>query len=195
MPAVEAARTPPLDVVSTLRAGSVRSVADRMTRLSGDAPERTIPDSALLPADEVELVAGASVPEQVALAEAWITSGPRTVPTVVGALQVRPRRVFVASGGGADGDRTIERAVALAAALPASLVGAALGGDRTESLVRQRELLEAAGADITDVDAADPLTAVLRLAVAHDADAVIAANREPWTELPSTSPQTGSTPT
>jgi len=177
VPDVDAIRSLGIDVISTLRADRVRSLAGHLV-----APSRrraaTVPDRALLEAEEVEVIAGDSRADLVSLARAW-ADRPRVPRGIDRASddQPWPGRIVVAFDAEEDGDDVIGRAADLARVTGAHLVGANVRStgavaDAAE-LHRRRELLEAVDADIIEVVDDSPGWALARVAEAEGAQVVV----------------------
>jgi len=175
VPAVTALRALGIDVVSTLRAGDIRSLADRMP--PARRSRSTVPDRALLEADEVEVVAGDSGEELVALAQEW-ADRPRVPVGAVGADDGHgwPGRIVVGLTSG-DADAVVARAGALARATGARLVGAAVAypdqplADPLRG--RRHETLQSLDADVVEVVDDSPGWALARVAEAEGAQVVV----------------------
>ncbi|MBW3605049.1 MAG: hypothetical protein KY460_09090, partial [Actinobacteria bacterium] len=84
IPAVDAIRSLGIDVISTLRAGEIASLAHALSPSS--RASATVPDRALLEADDVEVVAGDSRADLVEQAHGW-ANRPRPRPGVARATR------------------------------------------------------------------------------------------------------------
>jgi two-component system sensor histidine kinase KdpD len=178
VPDVEAVRRLGAEVISTLRVDEIRSLADRAAELSPAGPHATIPDRALLSVDTVDVVPGDSTDELVALAHSWVSrrhmSHAARTPSDVEAW---PGSIVVAFDADADVDNVIDRAVDLARATGARVIGAHVTSTAQTTqgpgLDRRRELLEAMGADVIEVVDDSPGWALARVAEAEGAQVVV----------------------
>ena len=175
VPDVDAIRSLGMDVISTLRADRIRSLADQIAEPSR-RHAATIPDRALLEAEEVEVVAGDSRADLVALARAW-AERPRVPNDPVFDDQQWPGRIVVAFDDEEAADDVIGRAADLARVTGAHLVGASVRstGDVADaaSLHRRHELLEAVDADIIEMVDDSPGWALALVAEAEGAQVVV----------------------
>jgi two-component system sensor histidine kinase KdpD len=183
VPDVEVLRHLGIEVISTLRVDEIWSLASRAAQLSSVRPAVTVPDRVLVSVDTVDVVAGGSPDELVALAGAWVHRRQRSRATSHSRATSRdgderwPASIVVAFDADADIDNVIGRAADLARASGARIVGVnvtamADAGDGP-ALQRSRELLEAIGADIVEVVDDSPGWALARVAEAEGARLVV----------------------
>ncbi|HEX6254449.1 MAG TPA: DUF4118 domain-containing protein [Euzebyales bacterium] len=176
IPDVEAIRSLGIDVISTIRAREIASLAHALS--PSPPPRSTVPDRALLEADDVAVVAGDSADRPVAMAQQW-AQRPRPqhhadhdVHDAAG-----PGRIVVAFDTTRDACDTISRAADLAHATGVHLVGAnvtLITGDTDDpALHDRRRQLEALDADIVEVVDDDPGWALARIAEAEGAHLVV----------------------
>lgn len=178
IPDVDALRLLGVDVISTLRAGEIRSIAQHMAAPSARRGA-TIPDRALLEAEVVEVVAGDSRDDLVDQARVWAQRPrPRSSDTAR-ALEDQPwpGRIVVALDADDATDDVIERAADLARLTGVRLVGADVrftdDGVDTTQLQRRHRLLEALDADVVEVVDDSPGWALARIAEAEGARVVV----------------------
>jgi two-component system, OmpR family, sensor histidine kinase KdpD len=179
IPDVDALRLLGIDVISTLFAGDIRSLEERMA-VSSTQRRATIPDRALLEADVVEVIAGDSRAELVDLARAWVQRPRPRARSDAGSAQGDqpwPGRIVVALDAEGEADDAIERAADLARLTGVRLVGADIratddGADHPR-LDRRRRLLEGLDADIVEVVDDSPGWALARIAEAEGAQVIV----------------------
>ncbi|HSJ45114.1 MAG TPA: DUF4118 domain-containing protein [Euzebyales bacterium] len=175
IPAVDAIRSLGIDVISTLRAREIASLAHALTPPS--RASSSVPDRALLEADDVEVVAGDSRCELVDLAHEW-AKRPRPRPETGGAQDdAWPGRIVVAFDTARDANDIISRAADLARVTGAHLVGAnvrTVTDTADDPALRElRRQLEAVDADVVEVVDDDPGWALARVAEAEGAQLVV----------------------
>ena len=175
IPDVDAIRSFGIDVISTIRAGEIASLAH--ARSPSSRASSTVPDRALLEADDVEVVAGGSRPDLVEQAQEW-AGRPRPRHEPGGAQDdAWPGRIVVAFDSAPDADAIISRAADLARVSGAHLVGANVRTvtDTVDdpALRELRRLLEAVDADVVEVVDDDPGWALARVAEAEGAQLVV----------------------
>ena len=175
VPDVDAIRSLGIDVVSTIRA---REIASLVRALPASPPRSTVPDRALLEADDVEVVAGDSTSQLVAMARRWAQ---RPRPQHHADDEARgaawPGRIVVAFDSTRDARDAVSRAADLAHATGVHLVGAnvrSIADDTDDpALHDRRRQLEALDADVVEVVDDDPGWALARVAEAEGAHLVV----------------------
>ena len=174
IPDVDAIRALGIDVISTLRAAEVRSLA-RETSPAGPTA-RTVPERALLEVDSVEVIAHDHTGELAAAAHRWAGRRPRSLRNPH-SNDAWPGRVVVAFDASRDAREVIGRAADLAGATGARLVGArvtrAIDDTDQEALHERQRELEALDADVVEVVDDDPGWALARVAKAEGARVVV----------------------
>jgi two-component system sensor histidine kinase KdpD len=174
IPDVDAIRTLGIDVISTVRARDITSLARQLSR-SAPGPS-TVPDRALLEAETIVVVAGDSGVDHVAVARRW-ADRPRPHLAPPGERAPWPGRVVVAFDTAPDADEIIGRAADLAHVTGARLVGAnvrAITDDAEDPGLHDRQrLLEELDADVVEVVDDDPGWALARIAEAEGAQLVV----------------------
>jgi two-component system sensor histidine kinase KdpD len=176
VPQVDAIRSLGIDVISTIRAREITSLARALSPSS--RASSTVPDRALLEVDDVEVVAGDSRADLVEQARQW-AERPRPEGEPGGGAQDHPwsGRVVVAFDAARDADDIITRAADLARVTGAHLVGANVrtvtDDPEDPGLHDRRRLLEALDADVVEVVDDDPGWALARVAEAEGAQLVV----------------------